>query len=133
VPEDPRFAQWRERQTYRANIEVGAWPSLNPHIPASYKLSRGCSVGCWFSRLPSKLEDMFLSRHDAESCRQDLRAQRPARRTRGGRAGADGTPRGATMNPRYALVSWGAAMGSARVRAQMPENCVYLRQKRGPS
>ena len=34
---------------------------------------------------------------------------------------------------RYALVSWGATMGSARVRAQMPKNCVYLRQKRGPS
>ena len=25
VPADPRFAQWRERQIYRANMEVGAW------------------------------------------------------------------------------------------------------------
>ena len=59
-PADPRFARWRQRQIYRANLEIGVSLTPNPHIPASFELSRGCSVGCWFCSLsPPKLDDVF--------------------------------------------------------------------------
>jgi radical SAM family RiPP maturation amino acid epimerase len=67
-PADPRFAQWRTRQVYRLNLEVGTALSQNPHIVASYELSRGCSVGCWFcSASPPTLGDVF--RHTPENAR----------------------------------------------------------------
>ncbi len=67
-PADPRFAQWRTRQIYRLNLEVGTALSPNPHIPASFELSRGCSVGCWFcSASPPRLGDVF--RHTPENVR----------------------------------------------------------------
>jgi len=67
-PADPRFAKWRTRQIYRLNLEVGATLSPNPHILASYELSRGCSVGCWFCSVsPPRLEDVF--RHSPENAR----------------------------------------------------------------
>ncbi|WP_271565246.1 radical SAM family RiPP maturation amino acid epimerase [Bradyrhizobium sp. CCBAU 11386] len=59
-PADPRFARWRQRQIYRANLEIGVSLTPNPHIPASFELSRGCSVGCWFCSLsPPRLDDVF--------------------------------------------------------------------------
>jgi radical SAM family RiPP maturation amino acid epimerase len=67
VPTDSRLAAWRQRQIYRLNLEVGAW-SFHPHITASFELSRGCSVGCWFcSSSPPKLSDVF--RYTAENAR----------------------------------------------------------------
>jgi radical SAM family RiPP maturation amino acid epimerase len=60
APADSRYAKWRQRQRYRLNLEVGASLSGNPHLAASYELSRGCSVGCWFcSSSPPKLTDLF--------------------------------------------------------------------------
>jgi radical SAM family RiPP maturation amino acid epimerase len=68
VPADPRFAGWRQRQIYRLNLELGVGFYTNPHIPASFELSRGCSVGCWFcSWSPPKLEDVF--RYTPETAR----------------------------------------------------------------
>ena len=68
VPADPRFAGWRQRQIYRHNLETPVLFNLNPHIPASFELSRGCSVGCWFCYLsPPKLEDVF--RYTPETAR----------------------------------------------------------------
>jgi len=67
-PADSRFAQWRTRQIYRLNLEVGTSLSQNPHILASFELSRGCSVGCWFCSVsPPKLGDVF--RYTPENAR----------------------------------------------------------------
>ena len=61
APADPRFAAWRQRQIHRLHLEVGVSLYPNPHIPASFELSRGCSVGCWFcSASPPSLSDTFL-------------------------------------------------------------------------
>ena len=77
-PDDPRFAQWRTRQIYRLNLEVGTALSPNPHIPLSFELSRGCSVGCWFcSASPPKLGDVFrYTRENARLWRDVLEATR---------------------------------------------------------
>lgn len=72
----PRFDQWRQRQIYRTNLENGTSLALNPHIPASYELSRGCSVGCWFcSSSPPALGDVFrYTRENAKLWREILEA-----------------------------------------------------------
>jgi radical SAM family RiPP maturation amino acid epimerase len=62
---DDAFARWRQRQMYRHMLEAGIGLSRNPHIPASFELTKGCSLGCWFCSLnPPKLADQFLHTPD---------------------------------------------------------------------
>lgn len=49
APNDSRFAKWRKRQAARCAIELTKANADNiVHSPASFELSQGCSVGCWF-------------------------------------------------------------------------------------
>jgi radical SAM family RiPP maturation amino acid epimerase len=45
---NPRFAVWRARQVRRCVSELGGQSEAIVHALASYELSSGCSVGCWF-------------------------------------------------------------------------------------
>lgn len=48
-PADARFAAWRARQINRCVGTLGrAKANALVHAPASFELSKGCSVGCWF-------------------------------------------------------------------------------------
>lgn len=44
----PRYDAWRKRQIRRCTSELGTHNGSIVHALASYELSRGCSVGCWF-------------------------------------------------------------------------------------
>ncbi|MFI9719715.1 radical SAM family RiPP maturation amino acid epimerase [Streptomyces sp. NPDC052396] len=46
---DRRMAIWRQRQMKRCNGELGTERSQAiVHAPATFELSKGCTVGCWF-------------------------------------------------------------------------------------
>ncbi|HYH83731.1 MAG TPA: radical SAM family RiPP maturation amino acid epimerase [Longimicrobium sp.] len=46
---DPRLAAWRSRQIQRCMGELGLRKAdALVHAPASFELSKGCTVGCWF-------------------------------------------------------------------------------------
>lgn len=48
-PNNARFAKWRARQVARCALELTKTNAENiVHAPASFELSKGCSVGCWF-------------------------------------------------------------------------------------
>lgn len=50
----PRFTAWRKRQIQRCRTELGDTGGSVTHATASFELSKGCSVGCWFCGLNAK-------------------------------------------------------------------------------
>lgn len=49
APQHPRIRAFRARQIRRARWELGAGVDEDLlHVPLSFELSRGCTVGCWF-------------------------------------------------------------------------------------
>ncbi len=72
---EPRFKAWRERQIARTSSQMRK--SLHddiPHMTASFELSKGCSVGCWFCAVSApRLGDIFTySQENAKLWREVL-------------------------------------------------------------
>ncbi|MEX5284139.1 radical SAM family RiPP maturation amino acid epimerase [Selenomonas sputigena] len=60
VPEEPMFRAWRGRQRNRCWMEMGLHNAALIHVPVTFELSLGCSVGCPFCGLSAgKLQQVF--------------------------------------------------------------------------
>lgn len=72
---DPRFQAWRERQMARADSEISKTGNVQiVHAPATFELSKGCSVGCWFCGISApRFSDIFTyTPENAQLWRQTL-------------------------------------------------------------
>lgn len=63
VPADLVFREWRNRQLNRCWVELGSRNSAIIHVPVSYELDLGCSVGCPFCGV--------MAPHLSKVCRYD--------------------------------------------------------------
>ena len=60
-PSHPRLAAWRSRQIQRCMGELGLRKAdALVHAPASFELSKGCTVGCWFCGVAAPRFDHWL-------------------------------------------------------------------------
>ncbi len=67
VPVHPAFRAWRSRQLNRCWVELGARNESLIHVPLTFELNIGCSVGCPFCGVAApQLEK--VARYDDETC-----------------------------------------------------------------
>lgn len=67
VPTHPAFRAWRSRQLNRCWAELGARNHVIIHVPMTYELNLGCSVGCPFCGIMApRLQKVCRYDEDAE-------------------------------------------------------------------
>ncbi|MEM7595338.1 MAG: radical SAM family RiPP maturation amino acid epimerase, partial [Cyanobacteria bacterium P01_A01_bin.83] len=62
-PKNLHFKAWRERQIARANsqFQKSVRENVTHHLPLTFELSKGCSIGCSFCAISApRLDDIFF-------------------------------------------------------------------------
>ncbi len=73
VPQEKRFAAWRNRQWNRCRAELGHRNEALVHAPIAFELSLGCSVGCPFCGVSAqKLQKVFRATPENRKLWQDI-------------------------------------------------------------
>ncbi|MBR6452285.1 MAG: radical SAM family RiPP maturation amino acid epimerase, partial [Lachnospiraceae bacterium] len=60
TPSNSKFAKWRENQILRCILDLGPQAPFLVHVPISFEIADGCSVGCEFCGLNAgPLKELF--------------------------------------------------------------------------